>query len=108
MAGGRRSADDARQSGVRPRRSHACDAATGRPGPARVQMNPVILQQPRRVFFGVDCAARSAEELVQANRKKIFVVSSPTAARHGKALFDSWRARGANVVVNDAVSREPE
>ena len=34
-------------------------------------MSPVILQQPRRVFFGVDCAARSAEELVQANRSAI-------------------------------------
>lgn len=71
-------------------------------------MNPVVLQQPRRVLFGVGTAARILEELVAADRKKIFVVSSPTAARHNEALFAGWRTAGLAVEVNATVSREPE
>lgn len=71
-------------------------------------MNPVILQQPKRVFFGVGCASRSTEEFAAAGRRRLFVVSSPTAARHSAALIESWRAGGAAVEVNDTVAREPE
>lgn len=71
-------------------------------------MNTVILQQPKRVFFGVGCAQRVAAELALAGRKRIYVVSSPTAARHSADLIGSWRTGGAAVEVNDAVNREPE
>jgi alcohol dehydrogenase len=71
-------------------------------------MNTVILQQPKRVLFGPGCAARSAEELALAGRKRIYVVSSPTAARHNAALVAAWRGTGATVEVNDAVNREPD
>jgi alcohol dehydrogenase class IV len=71
-------------------------------------MNPVILQQPKRVFFGIGCAQRSAEEFAAAGKKRLFVVSSPTAARHSAALIAAWRAGGATVEVNDTVAREPE
>src|SRR5581483_7906675 len=74
----------------------------------RFPMTPVLLQQPKRVFFGVDCAQRSAEEFAAAGRKRIFVVSSPTAARQNAALVAAWRASGAAVEVNDASNREPD
>lgn len=71
-------------------------------------MNTVILQQPKRVFFGPGCAQRTVDEFAAAGRKRIYVVSSPTAARLNQALVEAWRAGGAVVEVNDAVSREPE
>jgi alcohol dehydrogenase len=71
-------------------------------------MNPVILQQPRRVFFGVGCAQRVIDELTAAGRKRVYVVSSPTAARNNHALVAAWRAGGFAVEVNDAVNREPD
>jgi alcohol dehydrogenase class IV len=71
-------------------------------------MNPVILQQPKRVMFGDGCAGRITDEFAGAGRRRIFVVSSPTAARHGAELFNVWRTTGAAVEVNDTVNREPE
>src|SRR5581483_2256652 len=49
-----------------------------------------------------------AEEFAAAGRKRIFVVSSPTAARQNAALVAAWRASGAAVEVNDASNREPD
>jgi alcohol dehydrogenase len=71
-------------------------------------MNPVILQQPRRIFFGAGCVQRAADELSAAGRKRVFVVSSPTAARNNEALIATWSAAGMTVQVSDAVNREPE
>jgi alcohol dehydrogenase class IV len=68
----------------------------------------VVLQQPRRVLFGVGCAQRAVDELTAAGRKRIFVVSSPTAARHNEALIAGWRAAEMTVEVSTAVNREPE
>lgn len=76
--------------------------------PVPALMNTVILQQPKRVFFGQGCGQRICDELVQAGRQRVFIVSSPTAARHNTALVESWRAAGMAVAVNDAVNREPE
>lgn len=71
-------------------------------------MNTVILQQPKRVLFGPGCASRVAEELALAGCKRVFVVSSPTAARHSAALIDSWRAAGIAIAVDDSVRGEPD
>lgn len=71
-------------------------------------MKTVILQQPKRVLFGPGCAQDARNEFAAAGRKRIFVVSSPTAARHSSALMTSWRAAGITVEVNDTVNREPE
>ena len=68
----------------------------------------VILQQPKRIFFGVGCVERSVDELSAAGRRRVFVVSSPTAARHSQALFTKWRAVGIEVEVDDAVKCEPD
>jgi alcohol dehydrogenase class IV len=71
-------------------------------------MNTVLLQQPKRIFFGAGCAQRCAGEFSAAGLKRLFVVSSPTAARHSADLIATWRACGAAVEVNDSVNREPE
>ena len=71
-------------------------------------MNTVILQQPKRVLFGPGCVERTADEFASAARRRIFVVSSPTAARLNPGLMAAWRAKGAEVEVNDTVNREPE
>lgn len=71
-------------------------------------MNAVILQQPKRVFFGPGVASRSVEEFAQAGRQRILVVSSPTAARMNEALIGAWRSAGAEVAVDDTVNREPD
>ena len=68
----------------------------------------VILQQPKRVFFGAGCVQRAAEEFSAAGRKRLFVVSSPTAARHNADLFTAWRAAGLEVQVDTAVNCEPD
>lgn len=71
-------------------------------------MNTVILQQPRRVVFGAGCAELALEEFSSAGRKRLFVVSSPTAARNAAPLIARWRSQASAVEVNDTVSREPE
>ncbi len=71
-------------------------------------MNLVILQQPRRILFGTGCAASVADELAAAGKRRLYVVSSPTAARHSADLIAAWRTRFEAVAVNDTVSREPE
>lgn len=71
-------------------------------------MNTVVLQQPKRVLFGAGCAARSAEEFAFAGHQRLYVVSSPRAARFNSGLIAAWRAGGATVEVNDTVNREPE
>lgn len=71
-------------------------------------MNPVILQQPKRIHFGCGCAQRSVDEFAAAGFKRIFVVSSPTAARHSQELIEAWRGKGVSVEVDASVNREPE
>lgn len=71
-------------------------------------MNTVILQQPRRVIFGVGCVQRTTDEFVAAGRKRVFVVSSPTAARNNESAMAAWRAAGLAVEVNASVNREPD
>jgi alcohol dehydrogenase class IV len=59
-------------------------------------------------LFGVGCAQRAVDELAAAGRKRIFVVSSPTAARHNEPLITAWRTAGMTVEVNTTTNREPE
>lgn len=71
-------------------------------------MNPVILQQPRRILFGTGTAKQTADELAAAGKRRLYVVSSPTAARHSADLIATWRTRFEAVEVSDTVNREPE
>lgn len=71
-------------------------------------MNTVMLQQPKRLFFGPGCAARAADEFSTAGLRRLFVVSSPSAARHSAGLLEAWRSSGSALEINTSVSREPE
>jgi alcohol dehydrogenase class IV len=71
-------------------------------------MNTVLLQQPKRVMFGAGCARQSIEEFAQSGHRRIFVVSSPTAAKYSADLIAAWRQNGTTVLVDDTVNREPE
>ena len=71
-------------------------------------MSVVILQQPKRLFFGPDCAARAAEEFSLAGLRRLYVVSSPSASRHCAGLLEAWRSSGVTMEINTSVNREPE
>ena len=71
-------------------------------------MPPVTLQQPKRIVFGAGVAGQSAGEITAGGRKRIFVVSSPRAARNNAALVEAWRAAGAVVEMSAMVNREPD
>src|SRR4051812_10092221 len=40
-------------------------------------MNTVVLQQPKRLLFGIGAAERCVEEFQAAGRKRLFVVTGP-------------------------------
>ncbi|MEO5958288.1 MAG: iron-containing alcohol dehydrogenase [Opitutaceae bacterium] len=71
-------------------------------------MNTVVLQQPKRLLFGLGCAQRAVDEFAAAGRKRLFVVSGPTVAQATAPLVATWRAAGIAVEVYDRVNREPE
>lgn len=71
-------------------------------------MNPVILQQPARIHFGIGCIQKSLEEFVRAGRRRLFVVTGPKSGAAGAAIFQVWREGGLAVEVDNAVDREPE
>ncbi len=71
-------------------------------------MNPVILQQPKRLIFG-DGASRAAPgEFLRQGWRRIFVITSPQVSSLQAALFAGWRGAGLLVEVCELVDREPE
>lgn len=71
-------------------------------------MNPVILQQPKRILFGAGCLAQSTQEFSLAGWRRLFVVTSPSVAKMQAPVFSAWRAAGLTVEVFAGVNREPE
>lgn len=71
-------------------------------------MNIVILQQPKRLFFGKGCIRQSAAEFATAGRRRLFVITSPQVAAAQPAVLKLWRDSGAAVQVCERVDREPE
>jgi len=71
-------------------------------------MNPVILQQPKRLIFGVGSSREAPTEFARQGWKRLFVVTSPQVADMQAGLFSGWRAAGLVVEVCSAVDREPE
>lgn len=82
-------------------------AREARGGPT-AEMNPVVLQQPKRMLFGNGCAARAVEEFALAGKKRLFVVTGPNVAKATAGLVETWRAAGLAVEVCATVNREPE
>jgi len=71
-------------------------------------MNPVILQQPKRLIFGAGSSREAPIEFIRQRWKRLFVITSPQVAGMQAALFDGWRTSGLVVEVCSAVDREPE
>lgn len=71
-------------------------------------MNPIVLQQPKRLLFGHGCIARSAEEFALAGRRRLFVITSPQVAAALPAVLTAWREAGQAIEVCALVDREPE
>ncbi|MBL9215923.1 MAG: iron-containing alcohol dehydrogenase [Opitutaceae bacterium] len=71
-------------------------------------MNPIILQQPKRILFGTGCIRQSADEFTTAGWNRLFVITSPQVADAQPGLFAQWRGRGLAVEVFRGVDREPE
>lgn len=71
-------------------------------------MNTVVLQQPRRLLFGLGAVARSAEEFALAGKRRLLIVTSPPVVATLPAVLAAWRAAGLTVEVCARVDREPE
>lgn len=71
-------------------------------------MNPVILQQPKRILFGDGTSRLAPEEFSRAGWRRIFVVTSPQVAEAQPALLAAWRTAGLETAVCAMVDREPE
>lgn len=71
-------------------------------------MKPIILQQPRRIFFGHGSIRQSVDEFTQAGHRRLFVITSPQVAAAGAAVLQLWRDGGLSVQVCERVDREPE
>lgn len=71
-------------------------------------MNTIVLQHPRRLFFGSGCLARSAEEFARAGRRRLFVVTSELILPHVERAAAAWRQQGIEVEICADVNREPE
>jgi alcohol dehydrogenase class IV len=71
-------------------------------------MNPIVLQQPRRIFFGNGSIRQSGDEFAQAGRRRLFVITSPQVATAAAGVLQLWRDGGLDVQVCARVDREPE
>jgi alcohol dehydrogenase class IV len=71
-------------------------------------MNPVILQQPKRLLLGTGCIQQSASEFKLAGWRRLFVITSPQVAKAQAPVFELWRQAGMVVEVFSGVDREPE
>jgi len=71
-------------------------------------MNPVILQQPRRLIVGDGTSRTAPEEFLRAGWRRLFVITSPQVEAMQADLFRGWRAAGLAVEVCARVDREPE
>jgi alcohol dehydrogenase len=71
-------------------------------------MNPVILQQPRRLLFGKGTSLQVPDELQRHGWTRVFVVTSPQVAAAQEAGLTGWGTAGLQVGVCPLVDREPE
>ena len=71
-------------------------------------MNPLILQQPKRLFFGSGCVSGAAAELNAASRKRVFLITSEgVPAEMAQAQMKTWKAEGLEVGMFLGTDREP-
>jgi alcohol dehydrogenase len=71
-------------------------------------MNPIILQQPKRILFGHRCSQTAPAEFELHGWHRLFVITSPQVFDAQGGLFATWRSANLIVEVCTAVDREPE
>lgn len=71
-------------------------------------MNPLILQQPKRIIFGDGASREAPAEFARQGWSRLFVITSPQVAAAQAALLAAWRDAGLVVEVCPLVDREPE
>jgi len=67
----------------------------------------IVMQQPRRLVFGVNCYEQFIEDIAQIRLKKIFLVTTPPVLSVIKPLLDSLERKVEAVDVWDGISSEP-
>ena len=72
-------------------------------------MRNLILQQPKRLFFGPRCVSGIVEELKAAKSKRIFVVTSAGAPAEMAAIqMKAWKSEGFETGMFDGIYQEPD
>ncbi|MCZ6673250.1 MAG: iron-containing alcohol dehydrogenase, partial [Verrucomicrobia bacterium] len=71
-------------------------------------MSTLILQQPKRLFFGPGCVSGIADELKASSLNRVFVVTNTGApAEMAEAQVSLWKSQGMEVEVFDGIDKEP-
>ena len=70
-------------------------------------MNPITLQQPPRIGFGIGCAPQCADHLVELGAKRVLLVTSTPVLPTIGGILAALDAVGVTVVQAPCVDREP-
>lgn len=70
-------------------------------------MNPVTLQQPKRIVFGAGSAHQAAGEVAASGASRVLVVTSPPVVPVARVVLDACTKAGLTVTVHDGIDREP-
>jgi len=68
----------------------------------------ILLQQPKRLFFGDGCSSRAADEFASAGLKRLLLVTGRRGRALSEGLVATWRKSGATVEVHCLASGEPD
>jgi alcohol dehydrogenase class IV len=68
---------------------------------------PITMHLPRTLAFGAGCLAQCAAEVARHQRRRVFVVRSPSTRVLGEPLYAGLRELGCEVHVWDGIAHEP-
>ncbi len=71
-------------------------------------MNQIILQQPKRLFFGAGCVDKTLDEWQSKGLRRLLVVSSSGLEGLVDQVVSPWKAAGLDVEICCQVNREPD
>ena len=72
-------------------------------------MSTLILQQPKRLFFGPGCISGIADELNASSLNRVFVVTNEGApAEMAESQANLWKTEGIDARIFDGINKEPD
>lgn len=71
-------------------------------------MNIVVLQQPKRIVFGNECAMQCVDEVTALGKKRFFIVTSPPIVPLVEPVAARLKEKGAAVEIYDKIEAEPD